>query len=63
MDKGVPYCLLHNYIVKKDKVIPKCRGNKPMNTGLSYKRTGKSSDNYRCKYLIYLKDIHKQENQ
>ena len=57
MDKGVPYCLLHNYIVKKDKVIPKCRGNKPMNTGLSYKRTGKSSDNYRCKYLIYLNDI------
>ena len=53
MDKGVPYCLLHNYIVKKDKVIPKCRGNKPMNTGVSYKRTGKSSDNYRCKYLIY----------
>ena len=49
--------LYYNYIVKKDKVIPKCRGNKPMNTGLSYKRTGKSSDNYRCKYLIYLKDI------
>ena len=21
MDKGVPYCLLHNYIVRKDKVI------------------------------------------
>lgn len=59
MDKIIPYCLLHNYIVKKDKVISKCRGNKPINTGLSYKRTGKSSDNYRCKYLIYLKDIHK----
>lgn len=59
MDKIIPYCLLHNYIVKKDKVISKCRGNKPVNTGLSYKRTGKSSDNYRCKYLIYLKDIHK----
>ena len=57
MDKGIPYCLLHNYIVRKDKVISKCRGNKPINTGLSYKRTGKSSDNYRCKYLIYLKDI------
>ena len=57
MDKGIPYCLLHNYIVRKDEVILKCRGNKPMNTGLSYKRTGKSSDNYRCKYLIYLKDI------
>ena len=23
MDKGVPYCLLHNYIVKKDKDFEK----------------------------------------
>ena len=59
MAKGVPYCLLHNYIVRKDKVIPKCRGNKPINSGLMYKRTGKNSNDYRCKYLIYLNDIHK----
>lgn len=59
MDKGIPYCLLHNYIVRKDKVIPKCRGNKPLNPGLMYKRTGKNSNDYRCKYLIYLNEVHK----
>lgn len=55
MNKGIPYCLLHNYIVKTDKAYSKCRANKPINSGAHCGNNNKSSNDYRCKYLIFLK--------
>ena len=48
------YCLLHSYFIFPDKLKTKCRADKPFNPGSSYKQTGKNSDFYRCRLLIFL---------
>lgn len=50
------YCLLHSKSVSKQKAFAYCRAGKPYRIGVSYKKTGKGGNDYRCKNLIILEN-------